>query len=409
MYGLTRGLTRGATRLGVLAALAAACVILSTGSSAAPLDNAAVPPEPVAAPASQPAHAPHLAPAPKPARGPTRGARAHVLTVEDYLLTVTNLDRSVAFYRDVIGLPLWRAAGTATANPLEQSLTNTPGARFRSAVFGNPSAGPALMLIEFTGIARRAQRPRGVDPGAATLQVQVHDLSRVLAAAARERTPLVTRGGRPLITGDDGAHDIVLRDPDGFYVLLSQLPLTTGSAPAAARASEAQPPAGNVVGLHVLYTVAAPVTLVRFCRNVLGLHVQAGAFRVDHTFDELFDAPGAQLAVMDAAPMDAAPETAEPAERIADALGFVAFRGVARHTYSGRPQDPGTPGFVLRVADLSAALRAIRASGTIVISAGGQPVGSGQSVAVLIRDPDGVLIQLVQRPVAPHRAARSPG
>ena len=329
---------------------------------------------------------PAARPAPRPTlqRAAGRAVRPRVLAVEDYVLTVGNLDRSVAFYRDVVGLPLWRAAERPSASPLEQSLTNTPGARFRSATFRNPGAGPALVLIEFTGIARRVWRPRAVDPGAALLQVQVHDLSRVLVAAARARAPVVTQGGRALLRG--AARDIVVRDPDGFYVLFSQ-PLTAAPAGAATASTIA-----DAFGLRMLYTVATPATLVRFYHGVLGLRVEAGAFMVDHTFDALLDAPGARLAVTQAAPADA-----DATEAAADALRFIAFRGIARHTYGGRAQDPGTAGVVLRVADLNVALRAVRSSGIIVISAGGQPVRRERSATVLIRDPAGILVQLVQQ------------
>jgi catechol 2,3-dioxygenase-like lactoylglutathione lyase family enzyme len=317
-------------------------------------------------------------------RHPARGARTHmphvqhvprVLGVQAYRLSVTNLNRSITFYRDVIGLPLLHAGGPAVPDRLEQSLTDIPGARFHTASFRLFPGSALLVLSEPSGVRRRVLRPHVVDPGAATLQVAVRDLAPVLAAAARFGTPIVTRGGEPLPIGSNGAHAIVLRDPDGFYVELSELP---GSAP---RGSDR-----NVLGVRMQYTVAAPAVIVRFYQGVLGLHVHVGGYVNDPVAGALFDAPGAQLAVSWAAARGSV-------------LRFISFRHIARHTYSGRPQDAGTPALALQVNDLPAVLRAIRDSGTIVISAGGQPLSTARGGAmILVRDPAGLLVQLAQEP-----------
>lgn len=294
-------------------------------------------------------------------------ARSRVLAVEDYVLTVANLDRSIGFYRGVIGLALQHTSGGAVASPAMQSLTNTPGSRFRSATLRLPGSNVELLLVEYSAIRHRALRPHAVDPGAATLMVAVRDLSVVLAAAARAHTPVATRGGAPLIGGPDGQRAVVLVDPDGFYVSLSE---------------GLQRPA------HMVYTVAEPGTLTRFYRDVLGLRFTAGRFAADQQLDELINSPGAQSA-----------STHALIANSADDLEFVAFRHIARHTYSGRPQDPGTAGMTLRVADVRAALRAVRSAGATVVSAGGQLVPRGaMGTSVLIRDPAGVLIELTQRP-----------
>lgn len=328
-------------------------------------------------------------------RTPRRVASVQVLGVAEYLLTVGSMERSVAFYRDVIGLPLLRAPERGVANALEQSLTDTPGARFRSAVFSNPGVGPALVLEEFTGIPHRTLRPRAVDPGAATVEISVRDLAPVLAAAARAGNPIVTRGGRALSLDRDATREIVLRDPDGFYVHLSQLPITPGTGALGSGAS-------NVRALRMQYTVAAPAAIVRFYHVVLGLPVHAGPFVRDGSVSELFDTGRAQRALLEISP----PGRSGAADAAAadGVLQFVAFRGIPRHTYGGRPQDAGTPAVALRVKDLTSALRAIRASGTIIVSAGGQPVLTGHGGAsILVRDPAGLLVQLIQEPVPPRQ------
>jgi catechol 2,3-dioxygenase-like lactoylglutathione lyase family enzyme len=141
------------------------------------------------------------------------------------------------------------------------------------------------------------------------------------------------------------------------------------------------------------FTVAAPGTMVRFYQQALGIPLRAGDFMSLGDWAALLGQSTAQWAVTEA--QSAGP--VREAEGINE-VQFVAFRRVNRHTFSGRPQDPGTPGLSLRIANLSAALRAIRSAGLRVLCAGGQPVAlPGGGAAVLFRDPAGVLVELLQR------------
>ncbi|HWG77798.1 MAG TPA: VOC family protein [Steroidobacteraceae bacterium] len=295
-------------------------------------------------------------------------AHAQVLGIDGFWLSVANLDRSLGFYRNVLGLSLEPEPTGATA--LLPDLTAMPGARVRRATLREGN-GPALQLVEFSLVPRRVLHPHSIDPGAAILEVGVTDLSRVLAAAKRAHTTVVTRGDAPVAL-PGGAHGIVLLDPDGFYVAISQA---------------AQPE----TSLQMSFTVAAPATMVRFYQQLFGVTLRAGAFSSLGPWAQLLDERGAQWAVTQATPRALA-----DAPQLRD-VQFIAFRHVMRHTYSGRPQDPGTPALSLRVANMPAALRAIRAAGLRVLSAAGQPIPlRGGGTTILFRDPAGVLVDLVQ-------------
>jgi catechol 2,3-dioxygenase-like lactoylglutathione lyase family enzyme len=310
---------------------------------------------------AQPGRAVHAAAA--------RIPHAQVLAVDGFWLSVANLDRSLGFYRDVLGLPV--QADASGPNALLPNLTAMPGARVRSATLRDGS-GPSLQLVEFSAVRRRVLHPHSVDPGAAILEVGVTDLSRVLAAAAHAHTPVVTRGGAP-IGLPDGGRGIVLLDPDGFFVAISQA---------------VQPESS----LQMRFTVAAPATMVRFYQQLFGVTLRPSAFGSLGPWGQLLNERSAQWAVTQATPRALA-----TASQLRD-VQFVAFRHVVRHTYNGRPQDPGTPALSLRVANMQAALRAIRAAGVRVLSAGGQPIAlRGGGTAILFRDPAGVLVDLVQR------------
>src|ERR1700677_2948111 len=98
------------------------------------------------------------------APGPAIGVRAIIHSVGD-------LDKTVAFYRDGLGLKPVGPGGKAP-QALDESLskfTATHGAKFRNASFNIPGAGFDLELTEFTDTPRKQAVPHMQDPGAATL------------------------------------------------------------------------------------------------------------------------------------------------------------------------------------------------------------------------------------------------
>lgn len=80
-------------------------------------------------------------------------------------------------------------------------------------------------------------RPNIRDIGAATLALQVRDIEKVMARVKAAGAPVVTIGGAPVNpTGNPNStlREIVLRDPDGFFVELQQpdpLPSSAASTP----------------------------------------------------------------------------------------------------------------------------------------------------------------------------------
>src|SRR5258708_6216910 len=120
-----------------------------------------------------------LRPSPGPANAlsflPDQKA-GEVIGPNNFIHSVVDLDRSVAFYRDALGLELrtqsGRAAGLPAPTSLNEALSNltgTHGAKFRAVTFELPDAGFGLELTEFTGIKRKTGEARNQDPGSAML------------------------------------------------------------------------------------------------------------------------------------------------------------------------------------------------------------------------------------------------
>lgn len=174
------------------------------------------------------------------APGPAIGVRA-------IIHSVANLDKTVAFYRDGLGLqpegPGGKPVSTLpTPRALDEDLskfTDTHGAKFRNASFKIPGASFELELTEFTGTPRHAMMPHMQDPGAATLVLTVRNVDAALAGVKKTGGSVLSIGGEPMKMGGEKSmsRSVFVRDPDGFLLELAGIqPLPKTTAPADASA-----------------------------------------------------------------------------------------------------------------------------------------------------------------------------
>jgi catechol 2,3-dioxygenase-like lactoylglutathione lyase family enzyme len=137
-------------------------------------------------------------------------------------VAVGDLDRSLAFYRDLLGLRL-RDRGEDGGDELAE-LTGFPGARIRWADL-DAGAGRILELLEYVTptAAPGAVGPNA--PGVAHVGMAVPDLGAALGRLERAGVPI--RSARPvrLHGGEwDGVRCLYASDPDGLTVELLQRP-----------------------------------------------------------------------------------------------------------------------------------------------------------------------------------------
>ena len=138
-----------------------------------------------------------------------------VLATNHTSFTVSNLDRSIAFFRDALG---FEVTSKAPRDPraIEQ-ITGVPGADVLIAYVRGP--GHSLELIEYTGPADRGQvEARPCDTGFAHVAYDVDDVEAAVAAAAehgfRPRGEVYTIDQGP----NTGARVVYLVDEDGVTV-----------------------------------------------------------------------------------------------------------------------------------------------------------------------------------------------
>jgi catechol 2,3-dioxygenase-like lactoylglutathione lyase family enzyme len=310
-----------------------------------------------------------------------------VVQLQNLAHTTESLDKTVPFYRDVLGLPLNGARDPLTQQPqkLDEDMskfTATKGMSFRAATFRIPNAAIGFELTEFTGGSRKPVRPNIQDIGAATLALQVRDIEKVLAKVKASGAIIVTIGGAPVNpTGNPNSklREIVVRDPDGFFVELQQPDPTPASAANAT---------GDILGASVQFSIEDSAKTVAFLRDAIGFNARpTGALGTNAVVANLIALPGAQWRITHGG----IPGTTLD-------FGLIEYSGVPRAKVMAGAQDPGSPAFTMVVRDVNAAVDQWTKAGGIVATSGGKAIvranGAGN---VFVRDVNGLMWELIQR------------
>jgi|SRR5665213_877669 len=314
------------------------------------------------------------------APGPAIGVRA-------IIHSVGNLDKTVAFYRDGLGMqPVGPGGKPVTAMPAPQALdeslskfTDTHGAKFRNASFNIPGAAFMLELTEFTDTPRKQAVPHMQDPGAATLVLTVRDVDAALAGVKKNGGSVLSIGGEPMKIGGETSQSrsVFVRDPDGFMLELAGIqPAPKSSAPADS----------NILGGRIGVTIKDTDQTMKFYHDVLGFETKPApvAYQTNKTIASLIDAKGAQWRISSAK---------VPGRDVNFEL--LEFKDVPRKDFALRVPDPGSPAVSVHVKDVESAMKAVAAGGGSIVTRGGEPVKLGPGMGVFVRDPNGLLIELI--------------
>ncbi len=306
-----------------------------------------------------------------------------VVQLQNLAHTTESLDKTVPFYRDVLGLPV-----NGTRDPLAQQpqkldedmskFTATKGMSFRAASFRIPNAAFGFELTEFTGASRKTMRPNLQDIGSATLALQVRDIEKVLAKVKASGATIVTIGGEPLNpTGNPKSNlrEILVRDPDGFFLELQQ----PDSLPASA---------GDILGASVQFSIEDSAKTVAFLRDAIAFNARpTGALGTNAVVANLIGLPAAQWRITHGS----IPGTTLD-------FGLIEYSGVARTKVLAGAEDPGSPAFTMVVRDVNAAVEQwTKAGGTVATTGGKAIVRANGAGNVFVRDVNGLMWELIQR------------
>jgi catechol 2,3-dioxygenase-like lactoylglutathione lyase family enzyme len=267
------------------------------------------------------------------------GLFGQVVGVGTFIHVVANLDKTMHFYGDDLGLELTGAPGPRafSVNAVIEGLYDAKGSRSRVAVFKIPGSPLGVEFVEFKDVRQQRVKPRLQDPGASVLKLAVPNFDSVVTRLKKDGVAMDRQR---------------VRDPDGFFVEFKQ----TGAAPAS-----------------LSLTVNNLDETMRLYRDVLGF--QAAATGSSTMVSKV---PGTMFEVE-----------------------FVAFKGTDRETHHTGIHDPGAGVLRLVVADVDSLLKTLKAAGVPVASAGGESVtiGAGRHF-VILGDPNHFFFQLVPAPKA---------
>jgi catechol 2,3-dioxygenase-like lactoylglutathione lyase family enzyme len=144
-----------------------------------------------------------------------------ILTADHTGITVVNLERSLAFWQDVLGFELSHRAHQK--GELASEITGVPGAEISLAVLKAP--GHKIELLEYHAPPERKRADlRPCDTGSVHVALTVDNLDAVLSMIAESGWKAA---GRPqtLKSGPNAGKRVVyVRDPDGTTIEFMQPP-----------------------------------------------------------------------------------------------------------------------------------------------------------------------------------------
>jgi catechol 2,3-dioxygenase-like lactoylglutathione lyase family enzyme len=377
-----------------------------------------------------------------------------VIALASFGRSVANLDKAVAFYRDVLGMEVVEKTLPApTADRELQKLTNTPGAKTRTVHLRVAYTPISLALTEFSGIDQKPIQGNPGQPGIPWLTLSLKDDASFAGIEQAhpptfslfgDRPPPAASGtpasspppgvtelpaqGPPKRTGFGAVLKMAfIRDADGFLVeVLHRDPkswFTVANPIIHAEESTAPIPGPPVVGLQFVLWERSEDAL-HFYYDLLGFDIRPGYTR---SLQELFTITDKLPAEAGCTPEHSGASMMNMADQrpvsgcwspMPGPPGLPArgkgTRGVAgncagvrcewfENDPAGKPfqpriQDPGAGYLSLWVRDLDQLVLAMKAAGVEVITRGGKPVHMNGSRCILVRDlSGGFYVELMQK------------
>lgn len=151
----------------------------------------------------------------------------HIIAADHTGITVSNLERSLTFWRDVLGFEFSHSAHQTGERP--EQITGVKGAELKLAVLKTPSGHKIELLQYFAPADRRNVDLRPCDVGHVHVALTVDDLDVVLKKIAESGWQAA---GEPqtLKQGPNAGKRVVyVRDPDGTTIEFMQTPRTVDS------------------------------------------------------------------------------------------------------------------------------------------------------------------------------------
>jgi glyoxylase I family protein len=137
-------------------------------------------------------------------------------------ITVSNLERSLAFWRDVLGFELSHTAHQK--GELAHEITGVKGAEIKLAVLRAPG-GHKIELLEYLAPSdRKRANVQPCDVGSVHVALLVEDLDAVLERIAASGWEAAGKPQTLKIGPNVGKRVVYVRDPDGTTIEFMEMP-----------------------------------------------------------------------------------------------------------------------------------------------------------------------------------------
>ena len=134
---------------------------------------------------------------------------------------VADLDRALAFYRDLLGFEeIWRRVVT---EKYIGTLVGYTGLELHQALLRIPGTNHSLELLDYRNVARTPVDTRTANPGTAHICLIVRDLPRLYRRLVDAGVEFISPPISPTVGPNTGRLVAYMCDPDGIRVELLQL------------------------------------------------------------------------------------------------------------------------------------------------------------------------------------------
>jgi catechol 2,3-dioxygenase-like lactoylglutathione lyase family enzyme len=154
----------------------------------------------------------------------SKNKSVHIIAADHTGITVGNLERSLAFWRDVLGLELSHTAHQT--GELAREITGVTGSEIKLAVLKTPG-GHKIELLEYLAPPdRKHSDVRPCDVGHVHVALLVDDLDAVLDRIAASGWKAAGKPQTLKMGPNAGKCVVYVRDPDGTTIEFMQPPIS---------------------------------------------------------------------------------------------------------------------------------------------------------------------------------------
>jgi len=142
-----------------------------------------------------------------------------VLATNHTAFTVSDLDRALAFYSNVLGFSV--SAKVRHSGAMAETVTGVPGAELDIAFVDTP--GHKIELMQYLKpIDKRRSDLRPCDPGFTHIAFEVDNIDAIVAAVEAEGFRIISPPQTVLAGPRKGGKTVYTRDPDGIVIEFQQ-------------------------------------------------------------------------------------------------------------------------------------------------------------------------------------------